>query len=85
MPDLHVFRDDYEWYVATSIEDAMTLQRELTGIDTDDQDPEYWYQLPDDSNLSVYPGEIGEGEPVTQTCAAWIAEKGRGFLCSTEA
>ncbi len=29
-PELHVFRDDCEWYVATSVADAMALQREFT-------------------------------------------------------
>ena len=83
-PELHVFRDDYEWYIASSIADAMAAQREFSGIDENDQDAEYWYQLPDESSLAIAPGEMDDWKVETKTCATWIAEKGRGFLCSTE-
>lgn len=85
MPELHVFTDDgTEWYIAATLDDALAAQREHTGIGPDDQDREYWTEVPDESELGIYLDEEREAEATTKTCAEWAAEKGRGFLCSTE-
>ncbi len=82
---LHVFSDgETDWYVAESPEDAAALQRELTGLKTEDQDWTF-EALPDAASLSIYPDDGRKpGSQVTKTCAEWAASNSRGFLCSTE-
>jgi hypothetical protein len=85
MSDLHCFTDDVDTYVATSTGDAMALQREQHGMREGDQDPEAWEQIEDSEPLTIIPDPYDAIEvKVTKTCAEWIAERGRGFLCSTE-
>ncbi len=89
MEQLHVFSDDVDWYIARSVQDAMALQRNHGGMREVDQEPETWLQAPDDGPLSIHMDDTGNASDgnaplVTKTCAEWIAEKGRGFLCSTE-
>ena len=89
MSELHVFSDDVEWYIAASAVDAMAAQRELTGMRESNQDPETWEQVPDERSLAIHMDDHGnaaeaDAPVVTKTCAEWIAEQGRGFLCSTE-
>lgn len=84
MGDLHVFTNDVEWYVASTLDDALAAQRENTGFDAQDQDREEWGQLDDESPLSVFMDEDCSEPAVSKTCREWAAERGRGFLCSTE-
>lgn len=84
MADLHVFTNDAEWYVAESLEDALAAQREQTGFTAEDQEPSEWGQLDDDGLLSIRVDEECAEPAVSKTCREWAAEKGRGFLCSTE-
>lgn len=84
MADLHVFANDCEWYVAADLDDALAAQREFTGFTEDDQERDEWDQLDDESSLNVHMEIDGEDELVTKTCREWAAEKGRGFLCTTE-
>lgn len=90
MADLHVYCDDYEWWVATDAEDAAAQQRQATGLTVQDQTDmgeaspgERFQQLDDDADLTIVLDE-GSGERVTKTCRAWAAENGRGYLCGTE-
>lgn len=76
---LHVFRNDCDWYVAISPEDAAQACQEVTGLDPDEIDA--FRPLDDDSDLLI---RDDDGNKTVKTCAEWARENGRGFLCSTE-
>ena len=89
---LHVFFDDVEWYVASSVEDAKALQRDWSGCDARDQEAADWCQLPDDGDIRMWldPDTTELSVPclgailVIGTCEVWAEVFGRGFLGSTE-
>jgi kynurenine formamidase len=87
---LHAFTDDTDTYVAASIEDAMSIQREHMGMREEDQDPEAWEQIPDERVISIHTDDNGQAAEadsplIAKTAAEWVAHLGaRGFLCSTE-
>lgn len=78
-PDLHVFSDDAEWYVAADRVDAASAWRKFTGS-TVLYAPDF-EQLPDDKPLTITIEDEGKA---TKTCGEWARENGRGFLASTE-
>jgi hypothetical protein len=80
---LHVWHDGYDWVVAESAEDAVDVECDITSNRLSDYDPDEWQQLPDDKPLKIVDWD-GNGTDREQPCAAWVAENGRGFLCSTE-
>ena len=95
MSDLHVWSDnDCVWVVAADARDAAIAYGEFCGYDNPareigqpgtDIEPDNWSMVPDDAELTI--NRADEDEPpdsITQTCAAWVAENGRGFLCTTE-
>ncbi|HBU30655.1 MAG TPA: hypothetical protein DEB56_14775 [Thiobacillus sp.] len=94
---MHVYSDnDCVWVVAESKLDACKAYAEFCGYEDvaeateecgDGFDPSNWSELPDDSPLSIVEDE--DDLPCadafrTMTCAEWVAEQGRGFLCTTE-
>jgi hypothetical protein len=85
-PALHVYADEYNWIIAHSVDDAWAVALELWGgVMSDYGDRDDFAPLPDDSPLPIWDSEIpGEGVQITKTCAEWIAERGRGWLCGTE-
>jgi hypothetical protein len=79
MSTLRVYANDVvDWVIASSPEDADAVCREHTG-DTDD-DPHNWTVCADDHVLPIHTDD----GTIEKTCAEWVAEHGRGFLCSTE-
>jgi hypothetical protein len=81
--DLHCFTNEIDTYVAASLEDALAAEREHTGMRPEDQDPETWEQLAEDHELGIWLDEELKNH-ATKTCAEWAAERGRGFLCTSE-
>lgn len=77
---LHVWTDDAEWVVASSLDDVRAVLREHRG--DDDILIEDFTKLPDDKVITIS-DEDGSGK-TSKTAAEWAAENGRGFLCSTE-
>lgn len=79
MSELHVFRNQViDWVIAASPEDADAVCVDY--YDDPPDDPGAWIQLPDDRVLWI----IEDGVRVEKTCAEWVAQKGRGFIASTE-
>gem|GEM_PF-5252955 len=84
----HVFSDDYECYVAETLEQAMGMQRRLCGENPGEEDD--WAQCADDEAILIWlddEGEIAEhgmGVIVIGTCGVWAEAYGSGLLCSTE-
>lgn len=82
MPELKAFSNDtVEWVIAESPEAATQIMVEEMGCTYDD--PPEWEECPLDKSFT-YHGDGGADEPVTKTFREWIAEKGRGFLATTE-
>lgn len=81
MPELHVYKNDCDWYVAASPEDAANACHEHTEVPLDEIAT--FVPLADDSPLTVT-DEDDEPPKLTKTCAEWARSNGRGFLCSTE-
>jgi hypothetical protein len=84
---LHVFEGECDWIVARDLDDAWAVALEQWGgVMSDYGERDDFAQLPNDQPLSIWDGEDGPGTgtKVTKTCAEWIAEHGRGWLCGTE-
>lgn len=86
MSELHVYRNDViEWYVASSLEDAVAVAREYLdktiGLHDDEMDLNL-VQEPDNKILSI----VDENSDTTKArrCSTWARLNGRGFLCTTE-
>ena len=90
MDDLHVWHNGYDWVVATTAEDARAVEHEVSlgGVcshdDACDCEGDGWEQWPDDKTVTIHDLDGDEGPTQTKTCAEWVAQQGRGFLCSTE-
>ena len=90
--DLHVFFDDYEWYIAESIDEAKAFQREFGGCSIEDQECSDWHQVLDDREMRIWldPDTGDVSAPcdgaifVSGSCEAWAESYGPGFLASTE-
>ncbi len=83
-PALHVFFDDYEWWVGVSAEDARGQQiATCFGGKEDEALPvEEWEQVADDKLLTMH---MEDPERTAEKSAAeWAIENGRGFLGSTD-
>lgn len=88
---LHVFRDNNEidCVIAESAEDAMKVLCEHAGGKPEDYPDTTFEQMPDDQMLTIMwedKHDIPPGEPekMRLTCADWVKQEGRSFLCSTE-
>ena len=82
---LHCYKDEIEWIIAESPEDASKIQ--ASNIGEEASSPDQFELIPEDSTLTIHSdeGEFPEGEtPSTKTIAEWIAWNGRGVLCSAE-
>lgn len=78
-PALRVWRNDVtDWVIAESPEDATAIMHAEYGSTYDDEDE--WRECPNDKPFT-YHGDDGD---ITKTFGEWIAEKGRGFLATTE-
>lgn len=89
MSELHVYTaSEEEWVVAASPVDARDVYCAHIGCEPDeapDQGTAYggthtddWEALPDEQTLKIYDDETTH----SKTCAGWVREHGRGYLCS---
>jgi hypothetical protein len=94
MSGLHVYGNDYEWIIATSVQDAVDIWCEQTGVAPSQQiEEELDFESFDDARtLKIWcdratgkPDEIdGDNcELITKTCGEWT-QLGRGYLGTTE-
>lgn len=87
---LHVYANGVvDWFVAESLDDAKVVAAQYfddCGTPEDERDFDL-EQEPDDKPLRIY-NEFAPRDAadpfITDTCAAWAKQNGRGFLCSTE-
>lgn len=89
MPERHVFTDDYDYFISTSVRGARAMQKRMYGecpVDAED-----WYQVSDDAEFKIWLDDLGDvGDPdASETLVIgkwrdWIENYGPGFLCSTE-
>ena len=82
---MHCYKDETEWIVAESPEDASKIQ--VSNIGGEASPPDQFKLIPGDSILTIRSdeGEFSEGETFsTKTIAEWIAWNGCDVLCSTE-
>lgn len=81
---LHVFTDDYEWWVAPNLAEAYAIREQHQGTTIDDGELE---QEPDHKRMKIVTeAESGHGwTPLGfYTLAEWARQEGPGFLCTTE-
>ena len=87
---MKVFFEGCDWVIAEDVDDAWKVWTEYCGEKREDYETEagdFWEELPDDKEISITFDDYDEHafpNPQKKTCAEWIKEKGRGFLCSTE-
>lgn len=81
-PTLHVFFDDYEWWVATDVEDARAQQQAACGVEP--APASEWVQLDDSTSMDLLKDDDEKGEVETKPTGQWAREHGRGFLAGTE-
>jgi len=80
---LRVFWNSSEHWVGHSIADVKAMFFANYGDDPETQEQAEDFSPCDDaSELSI--NTDTERGVVKQTCAAWVAENGRGFLCSED-
>lgn len=80
---LHVFTNEYEYWVGESAEAVCATWREAMGIKPgtwDDSAPDVWRQVPDESRMKIL-SEDGTHE-IEKTCAEWAASEGPGILAA---
>lgn len=95
MMTLHVYEFEPDYVIAESVPDAVNVYREYVTSDEVMSADELEKQLadgpaeiPDDQRLSIYIDErdriSDDGTLTNKPCGEWAAERGRGFLCTTE-
>lgn len=83
---LSCYTDGEETYVAYSIEDITLIRNEL-GYSSDHKQEDPFVELPPSEQLTIRLDEEdelnpGQAKEVTKTIGEWIADNGRGLLCS---
>lgn len=81
---LHVFTDDYEWWVAPNLAEAYAIREQHQGTTIDDGELE---QEPDHKRMRIMTDDSPDGSwtPLGfYTLAEWATQEGPGFLCTTE-
>ena len=76
---LSVWHDGDDWVIAESAEDATAVWIEYYGEPAEEL---RWKRWEDNRTLSMF--DFGDDDEVTKimrTCAEWIAQQGRGWLC----
>ena len=83
---MKVFSERCDSVIANDVDDAWVVWEKHCGEKRKDYDNEegFWEELSDDQKLSIHDEDDSLPQPQKKTCAEWIKEKGRGFLCSTE-
>jgi hypothetical protein len=78
-PQLHVFFNDHEWYVAATEAEAHAQWLADAGEEPGEWDADMWQQLDDNSELSIVDSD---DVPTRKTCREWAIENGAGYLCA---
>jgi len=88
---MKLYTDTCDFVIAQNLAEACAAWVEHRGGDADDFDPDDWTALDPSEELAIWCD--ADGDPcgpeddgaalVAKTAAQW-AERGRGFLCSTE-
>lgn len=81
---LHVFTDDYEWWVAPNLAEAYALRELHQGTTIEDGELE---QEPDHKRMRIMTDDSPDGSwtPLGfYTLSEWAKQEGPGFLGSTE-
>lgn len=97
----HLYTNDYETFVATSLEDAYDTYCKLYGETPDDDQRGNWHEVPDGDDQRIWfdQGDVPDfiptvavifkrdGQRVIYSAKAseWASVYSPGFLCSTEA
>jgi len=77
---LAVWTDGEDWVVAESAEDATAIWKEHYGEPAEELS---WKRWDDNRTLSVFDFDTdAEVRKVSRPCSGWIAQNGRGWLCS---
>lgn len=84
-PELKLWFNGADTFVARDEEHARELMLEHIGIGADDDVPpvENWHHRIGTITIHIE-HDIGDTTPVTKTAEEWIRDNGAGFLCSTE-
>ena len=78
---LHLYENDIDIVVASSVEDAVKVWCEI--YDMSPEDVGEFFELPDTSLMTLF-SKGWEGGQKTQTCAEWAQSIGRGYLSCRE-
>lgn len=78
---LHLYENDMDTVVASSVEDAVKVWCEVYGMSSEDSGE--FFELPDTSPMTLF-SKGWEGGQKTQTCAEWAQSIGRGYLSCRE-
>jgi len=86
---LSCFTDDYDTWIAESLDDLKKLLVEEHSIlsEIDFEKDTEWRQIPDDEVIKIIRDQyLPEEDWIIdeKTAAEWVEHNGRGFLCSTE-
>jgi len=88
---MKLYTDTCDFVIAESLDDARAAWNEHRGGDAEDFDDSDWSEMDPAEELGIWCDAKGDpcspeddgSEIVAKTAAQW-AERGRGFLCSTE-
>jgi len=82
---LRVFADDYVTVIAYDEWDATAVYEDFCGSKLLLDELPGWDEVADEAVITIQMEDArDDGEKVTKRAREWIAESGRGFLCSTE-
>lgn len=89
MAELKLWYNDSDYVIAESPEDAWAVLEATMGVKPSDFSPGCAPEWEERTKpLSILIDETGSltdsGNSITKTPAEWVAEKGRGWLCTTE-
>lgn len=84
---LSVFTNDTDTVIARDLADVQVIVEAHYGatFESEGWELDDWSKIPDNKDITICNlHDGGEGDRATKTAAEWIAQMGRGFLCSTE-
>jgi len=92
MSELRVFSSEYDWWVASSLDEVLDAQAELLGS-RDPDDIGEWVELAATAEIRIWvdleTGDIADPEADGVVCVSgeaqvWAEAYGPGFLCTSE-
>jgi hypothetical protein len=79
--ELKLWYNDCDYVIAASVEDAATINAEFHGTTYVPDEDEEWTVRKSDATFTFHQDD---GASVTKSVSEWIAEKGRGYFCTSE-